>query len=419
MMSSHKLAFSIFILALLIRLAYISFFPQLEGELRGDACIYEKLARSLSLGLGYPQDIRWPPLFPLFLAGIYRLFGHNFFVVRIIQAAIGSFTCSLVYLIGKKAFGEKNGFLSGLLAAFYPAFISYTGLLLTETLAAFLIATFLYFLMKATEYKNQWRWHAFAGMALGLVILCRSEMLLFPVFVLLGLLLVYKSKKQALIGFFILSGLAAIIILPWTVRNYISVHKFIPVTVGFGRTLWLGSYPEEWTEWHYDREPIKTLYKENTQIEIEEKLRKMAIENIRNHPFIYLKFSIKKFFRFWVTSHSNTFIGLEESFVNTVQNRKYKIVFQKLVLLAVNMGIILFGFFGIFLTRKRWRVTIFLSLIIIYKVLLHMALYSAARYQIPIMPIMLIFSAVGVQYLWYHMRHRDEKRFSIIWGNLS
>lgn len=404
LIEKHK--WVIFVVALLIRLAYVIFFAQLEGP-GLDTWGYDRLAKSLVFGEGYPQEVRWPPLFPIFLAGIYALFGPSFFFVKIIQAAIGSFTCLLIFLIGKESFDEKIGLLSGLLAVFYPGFISYTGLVLTETLTAFLVATSIYLLIKAIAHKNKWRWYIFAGLILGLANLCRSEMLFFPIFVLGGLLIIYKNKKQALIGFLILSSVAAITISPWTVRNFILFHKLIPVTVGLGRALWLGSYPQEWTEYHFDREPIKTLYKESTQIEFNDKLMKMGIENIKNHPFLYLKFSIKKFFRFWITSHSNTIRGLEESFVSTIQNKKYKILFQKLIFLAINMGIIFLGFLGIFITRRRKMVSLLLA-IIIYKVLLHMALFSAPRFQIHIMPVMLVFSAVGAQYLWYFMRRRDD-----------
>ena len=386
----------VFLLALLLRLSYVVLLPQLEGKELADVWAYDSLALSLASGEGYPEDLRRPPLFPLFLAGVYKLFGHNFFIVRLIQAVIGSLTCLLVYLIGKKVFNETIGFIAALLAIFYPGFISYTGLVLAETLAAFLMSSSIYFLIKAASYQNRWGWYALAGIVLGLTVLCRPEMLLFPFLVLLGLLSIYKSKKQALIGFFILLGLMSIVISPWTVRNYRLVHKFIPVTVGFGANLWLGSHPEDLTEWYSDKEPIKSLV-DKTQIEFNAKLRKLAFKNITARPFIYLKLCIKKFFRFWLTSHSNTFKGLEESFVSTIQSRNYKIFFQKAIFFAINMGLILLGFFGIFLARKRWKAAFLLLSIIIYKVFLHMLLYSAPRYQIPIMPFMLVFTAVALE----------------------
>lgn len=398
----------IFLIALIVRFAYILFFPQIESSGFVDAIEYNKIAESLISVGHFPGDVRWPPLFPLFLAGIYSLFGYNLFFVRLIQALISSFTCFLVYLIGKNSFDKKTGFISGLLAVFYPGFISYTGHILTETLSTFLITLAVYFLMKALSGgENKWKWYIFTGIILGLVSLCRSEMLFFPFFLALVITLIYQNKKQVLKGFTILLFAVVITISPWTARNYVLFHKFIPITVGFGRALWLGSYHEEWLGWYLNREPIKTLYRENNTIEFSEKLTKMGIENIRRHPFLYLTFCIKRFFRFWLTGHSNTVKGLEESFTSTIQNRKYRIFFMKLLFLFVNMGIIFLSFLGIFITRKHWRTAFLLLSAVIYKIILHSALYSSPRFQIHIMSLMLIFAAVGVQYIWYYQRCKN------------
>jgi len=40
------------------------------------------------------------PLYPYFMAFVYWIFGHNFFILRTIQILIGSLSCSILFLIG-------------------------------------------------------------------------------------------------------------------------------------------------------------------------------------------------------------------------------------------------------------------------------------------------------------------------------
>ncbi|MBU3934146.1 MAG: hypothetical protein KKH11_05725, partial [Candidatus Omnitrophica bacterium] len=39
------------------------------------------------------------------------------------------------------------------------------------------------------------------------------------------------------------------------------------------------------------------------------------LKNIKEAPFLYTKFCLKRFVRFWIGSHSNTFYGLTGDFI--------------------------------------------------------------------------------------------------------
>ena len=59
----------------------------------------------MDLGYGDEYGSFRPPLFPLFLAGVYRTFGvGNYLAARIILCALSSLTCVLIYSLGKKLF---------------------------------------------------------------------------------------------------------------------------------------------------------------------------------------------------------------------------------------------------------------------------------------------------------------------------
>jgi len=393
----------IFLAALVLRLTYIIFVPQLSGEELGDSWVYDDLALSLRSGEGYLEDVRWPPLYPTFLCGVYLIFGHGFFAVRIIQAVISSVSCVFIYLVARRCLTAKVALSAGLFSVFYPAFISYAGIPLTETLGTFLLLSFIYCLLSSLSSKKT-LWLLAAGLSGGLLILCRSEMLLLGVFIILGMYILRQFNRDSFVKVIAIVLLSFLVCVPWTVRNYLLFDKFIPITARFNSTLWVGSYPEEWTEWHYDREPLKSLNCK-TVIELDAKLGKLAFKNITTHPFIYVKLCVKKFFRFWIGGHSNTFKGLHQALSNTFGN--LWVFLPKFLLLLLNLFLILSGFYGIFLSIKRHlNLCLILTLVIAYKAILHTILFSAPRYQLLVMPYMIILAV----YAWDELfKHNYEK----------
>lgn len=384
----------IFVVALALRLIYVIFCPQLDGSELSDAWVYDGIAKSIASGEG-TTDVRWAPLYPQFLSCIYRIFGSSFFAVRIVQSVISSLTCMFIYLIGKEVFGKRIGLIAGWLAVLYPAFISYSGLVLSETLTAFLIVISLYVLIRAVRLSNNVMF-GICGLFLGLLALCRAEMLLLPIFIFVGMIMKIPDRKKAIMGCIIISVVMGVVIAPRTIRNYKLYKRIIPITVGLGRQLWIGSYHEDWGEWHYDKEPIKTLYENCSQIEINDNLMVLALQNIKQNPLLYVKFSIKKFFRFWIGSHSNTFKGMQMSFDQANRDMEYGVFAGKMLMLLLNLGIVVLGFLGMFMSKKSLG-CYFLMSVIVYKVVLHMVLFSTLRFQVPVMPLVLIFSAMGIK----------------------
>ena len=132
----------ILFLALFIRIFCAISFNKFPSS---DAYDYDRLAVSILNGSGYVNGLGEPtswrsPLYPLFLASVYFLFGHNYEIVRIIQAIIGTMTCLIIYFIGKNLYSKSIGLLAALLAALNISFICAERLLLTEAILTFLLA---------------------------------------------------------------------------------------------------------------------------------------------------------------------------------------------------------------------------------------------------------------------------------------
>src|SRR3990167_9394356 len=88
----------IFTFAIILRLAYVLAYPQMP--LLNDPAGYDKTGWGLVNGKGFPvfmldneAIISRPPGYPLFLAAIYWISGHNLMAVRIVQAIVDALVC--------------------------------------------------------------------------------------------------------------------------------------------------------------------------------------------------------------------------------------------------------------------------------------------------------------------------------------
>ena len=81
--------------------------------------------------------------YPLYLTVLYKIFGPNIMIARIIKAFISAFTCYLLYRLSSRTFGEELGRMAGIMCALMPNLIIYCGYHLKETEMVFLEVAFL------------------------------------------------------------------------------------------------------------------------------------------------------------------------------------------------------------------------------------------------------------------------------------
>lgn len=251
---------AILLIALALRLVNAFMLPWQGGELIiSDMKGYDRAAMALleqqplsvhtaERYLFHPMgsDTYHPPAYYYFLAGIYKLAGHNFLAVRIAQALLDTFTCWLIYAIGRQVFGKTSGMLAAALAAVFPPLIFYTGVLLTETLSTCLLAGATWILLKTFEVSKQASkvlQLALAGLLLGLAALTRSVLLLVVPAAILWLWCVaarWPGWKAAARYALALCLPMALVITPISVRNYQIHHKLILISTNGGVNFFLG-----------------------------------------------------------------------------------------------------------------------------------------------------------------------------------
>jgi len=398
----NRKIFIIFVAALALRLIYVTLAPQI-GITR-DADCYRIIAGNIAeyhayLGIDGKPDVFWPPGYPLFISVIYMFFGiDNLAAVRITQAILSALTVFPVYFICARVFDPKVGIIAAIITCIYPGFIGYSGMVLPQLLIAFLITAFVSLIIRPQS-------NILSDTALGLIagysVLIRPEFVLFYLLVLTVMAFIagikHLSVKRVLLIFVIMCSVISV----WSARNYALFGKFIPVSIHAGDTFWISTWKEEWLEWQ-EKEPFISLGKDKDPIEASEAYFRAAIDNIKEHPFIYLKMCTKRLYRLWLTGYSNVFSFMREGIKDYFINKQYAVFFVKLAMLVFNVSIVIIGFLGI---AKAYRILkdrrdsiLLLASPIIFVVLFHFFIYATPRYAIPEMPFMIIFASAFIYY---------------------
>jgi hypothetical protein len=210
------------------------------------------IAAALVSGLGFssPYDnvpaaatAQQPPLYPLMLAGIFKAFGiytvQSAWVAVVINVLAGAVTAVLLYYVGRLHFGEAVGISAGWLWVIPWMYRIRTFVVsLTNAYLAALGLTVL-FLWAPSTLETDWGWFGL-GVYSGLLVLLQPS-LLTVVLIYGGWLAWSKKSASRRVGIAILGLVVAL--LPWTVRNYLTFGRFIPVRDNLGLELWLGNRP--------------------------------------------------------------------------------------------------------------------------------------------------------------------------------
>ncbi|MFH1776638.1 MAG: glycosyltransferase family 39 protein [Candidatus Omnitrophota bacterium] len=328
---------------------------------------YHPVAKNILTGRGFLDregkvTAHLPPLYPLFLSLIYRLFGKSPSTLRLIQIFIDTISCFLTIKIANSLFGRKIALLTGGLYACFPLLLYQSGILLSETLFTFIVLSAVYFLVKTFTRPN-YCYAFFSGLLIGLSVLCKEVPLLLPLFILGGLLYKYRiEKKEAYKNFSLIIIAMCLVIGPWVIRNYIVFNDFILFRTS-------PSYVRDFAEVGKDSQPQPAL-----QTWIAKKQNA-----ILSNPAEYIKKTAIAFFMMWYATDSGDW---------------------QRELMLLQFGTVILAIGGILLCRKLKTNDLPLLLVILYWVLI-IPLVSGrglVRYVIPIMPLILIYVSSGV--LW-------------------
>jgi 4-amino-4-deoxy-L-arabinose transferase-like glycosyltransferase len=382
-----------------------------------DAQAYERIAEALYEDGRYgtpemraPGD--WSPAAPFFAAAVYVVTGgvdpEN---ARIALAFLGGLMVLFVYLLGRRLGGPAVGLLAALGAAIYPAFIDNAGQLLSEPIGAFaLTATVLSFMWASDEGRRTWAFLV-PGAFLAATTLARPEYLPFAaVFALIALVRLgrRRSWRVGLGSAALFVAAFCAVLAPWTARNYVVQDRFVPVTTGGGKALFVATYlPGNGRQLQVKRALIKRFTGDNyvspeevrdtemnnllnrvarkyPDLERDAALARIGRENFRKYvseqPWAYTKMVATKMWNVWRRGSGPT------------MRASGWIVFHYVVL-----GLALTGL-AVLAWRRRWE-ALLLALLIGGITLLGGLLLAVPRRNLPLMPLVLTLAAAGATWL--------------------
>lgn len=124
----------IFCLAFLLRILFCLLFKKdilyIQEHIFTDTQAYMQIAGNVLSGKGLIAPggtvASHPPLYPLFLSGVYFLFGEGYWPVRIVQGALSALSCVVVYLLTRPVLNAQTAKLASFLCAIYPFFIFFS-----------------------------------------------------------------------------------------------------------------------------------------------------------------------------------------------------------------------------------------------------------------------------------------------------
>jgi 4-amino-4-deoxy-L-arabinose transferase-like glycosyltransferase len=237
MTSWRRWLLAITVLAAVTRVAIIIATPHFAPW--GDPADYQRHAVSIAAGHGYPStEIATPgtptafrpPAYPYLLGAVYALFGVHLLAGRLLGLALGVLTVVLLAYLGRELWGERVGLIAAGLTAVFLPLIALNATLLSESLLLPLELAFGLCLIRCWRDPGRLRWVVLAGGLCGLCALTRSvaDSWLLPALAVVA----FGSASRRLKWRGALAVIAAfvIVVAPWTVRNAIEFHAFVPIS---------------------------------------------------------------------------------------------------------------------------------------------------------------------------------------------
>jgi 4-amino-4-deoxy-L-arabinose transferase-like glycosyltransferase len=170
----------IFLLALgLFAVAIRIYFFNRHQMIEGDGVHYAALARMISREGDFrgAANAYWSNLWPVIIA-LFDLFVHNLELAgRLASTLFGALMVIPAYLLGRDIFGQRAGLAAAALAAGQPYLLRFSVLLYTEVFFTFILAMALWLglrLFREPTHSKKW---ALFGLAVGLGLLTRPEVL--------------------------------------------------------------------------------------------------------------------------------------------------------------------------------------------------------------------------------------------------
>jgi len=380
--------------ALLVRVLYLLLEPRCD--LTGDENSW------IALGvheLGRPHRglsplriplIFYPPVYPYFIAILHRAFG-TLAAVKWTQAVLGALIVPAVGRAGALAFGRRVGLLAAVIAAVYPDLVWFSVHFWSETL----FILFLWWAIErslAADATRSWSIALAAGLFFGLATLTRELALYLAPIVAVWLARPSPGRWRPSASAVRRAGAlllgTVLTVAPWTLRNALVFHAFIPVSTMGGLNLWQGNTTVPHLQIY------EALAKVGGPLEQDRYCREMAWRTIWNRqPLWILEKLGEQMPEFWKAGSEvlDHLVGREAC--GPLSDR----VLIPIEIVLVGSYLVVLAVFLVALVRVPASAGGILLLVLLAAYnLAHVVAYATTRFRLPVMPVLFVYAAAVV-----------------------
>jgi len=367
----------VFLIALTVRLALVAqILPDRAWQYFFERNEASHIASAVATGHGFSSPwpntpllptAQQPPLYPLLLGGIFKLFGvysyHSLWVAIVLNASFAALAAVAVLRIGTQAFSPFVGILAAWMWSCSLLEASASVRLWESSLSALLLVAALSLLMALKSSPRLSLWILF-GLLAGLAALNNTSLLAVFPFFWLWLWFAHRRRGDSC-NRALLSSIAVcvLILIPWTIRNYAVFHRFVPIRDNFGLELWVGNRHD--TDFSIEN---VAEFDQLGEIRFMQTKRDLALESIRAHPGQFVRAMAWRCYRYWVAPDGSAWPWIS---------------------LLAWTGL------GLMLRAKRFEAAPFAIVLVVFPIIYYVT-HSHVTYRYPIEPEILLCAAYAV-----------------------
>jgi 4-amino-4-deoxy-L-arabinose transferase-like glycosyltransferase len=414
---THGWLAGIFVVGLVLRLIWVFYTDTLP--LGGDPSWYFGVARNLYEGKGYVADhlvytqtpiqdtptAFWPPAWPVLLASIWKITGFDLMAAKVLNATLGALTIIALYMLGTAMFQRKVGLSAAALFAVFPNAIAWLPLLFPEALfiLVFIVALWVLAGVAPESPRSGLFVAAVFGLLTGLAALTRGQgMVLVPVAMVFWLS--RDGWRSAARQSLVMVLAAALLIAPWTIRNWVVLDSPVVISTNAGVSLRTGHAPDSTGTSMWTSDPVRDrsgdlFYAEQSAYDPEWEVvgyrvwTQRAIEYALTHPMRELELTRYKIYHLYRSDSGVipwlTTLGVTPIEPKWLQDRLWVVFdasYYSLLFVAL-------AFMPLWLLRGGPQKQLLLNVLVMWT-LFHIAFNGEPRYHVPLYPLFAL-SAVG------------------------
>lgn len=409
-------------LALIIRVLVVAFLVGDQLDPRRDHWKFGwetgRIARSLASGHGFASPLHgdtgptaWmAPLYPLLLAGVFKLFGiysaASAWVILSINSLFSALTCLPIVRAAEMSWGQRAARAAGWTWVFFPyAIYLPAGRVWSHSLDALLLARLFALSLRLAQRPAVGAWATY-GLVWGIAALTNPALLATLPF-LLGWIVWrtgwHKSSSLAYASLTLL--LLLLVVSPWFIRNYNTFHRFIPFRDNFWLAFYEGNtgdtsdlYPD-WADPSTSPNEMAELQRVGELAYMAEK-RDVALSVVKQHPGLFVWTSVRRVGFMWAG-----FWSLSSPYADGEPFQIPNTLFCSAITLGMLIGLRRAW------TRDRIGALPYALVILIFPALYYIT-HPGIEYRHPIDPLIACLLGLALSTWWEHRRARRATKIA-------